>query len=216
MLAKSTYAFAFFLMSALLLPAQRVPPPPKPADSGPSLEVTMKYIQDRLNGVNVAPVVTWPHLTYVRRVAIAVAQANPKDCTLSGHSTESIESAPGHTPIAGERRDDTDWRLFLRDALAVTVQTESDYELPATENVPMEIRPDHYHLSIKMQPGKTTHAHDLRRWRDLDGKENHREFEYDPPDAHFQIPDGDYANRLAKAIVHAIELCGGGDNDPFK
>jgi len=28
-----------------------VPPPPKPADEGPSLEVTMKFIQDKLNDI---------------------------------------------------------------------------------------------------------------------------------------------------------------------
>jgi hypothetical protein len=30
---------------------QPVPPPPKPADDGPSLEVTMKFIQDKLNDI---------------------------------------------------------------------------------------------------------------------------------------------------------------------
>ncbi len=28
-----------------------VAPPPKPADSGPSIETTMKFIQDKLNGI---------------------------------------------------------------------------------------------------------------------------------------------------------------------
>lgn len=28
---------------------QNVPPPPKPPDNGPSLEVTMKFIQDKMN-----------------------------------------------------------------------------------------------------------------------------------------------------------------------
>jgi len=30
--------------------AQDVPPPPKPADEGPSLEATMKFLQDKLPG----------------------------------------------------------------------------------------------------------------------------------------------------------------------
>src|SRR5579862_4083199 len=40
------------IVTALLLPiavAQEIPPPPKPADDGPSLEATMKFIQDKLN-----------------------------------------------------------------------------------------------------------------------------------------------------------------------
>jgi hypothetical protein len=31
--------------------AQDVPPPPKPADAGPSLETTMKFIQERLEAI---------------------------------------------------------------------------------------------------------------------------------------------------------------------
>jgi hypothetical protein len=27
--------------------------------------------------------------------------------------------------------------------------------------------------------------------------------------------DEDTANRVAKAMIHAVELCGGGDKDPF-
>jgi hypothetical protein len=30
------------------------------------------------------------------------------------------------------------------------------------------------------------------------------------------ILDDELTQRLAKAIVHAVELCGGGDKDPFK
>jgi hypothetical protein len=31
----------------------------------------------------------------------------------------------------------------------------------------------------------------------------------------FSFSDVDLANRVAKAMVHAIELCGGGNKDPF-
>jgi hypothetical protein len=43
--------FTCILLLFVAAPAfgQDVPPPPKPAD-GPTLEVTTKYIQDRLNG----------------------------------------------------------------------------------------------------------------------------------------------------------------------
>src|SRR5579859_4601443 len=59
MIAKSAHALAFVLTSALLLPAQSVPPPPKPSDSGPSLEVTMKYIQEKLNAQGVLSWMSW-------------------------------------------------------------------------------------------------------------------------------------------------------------
>jgi hypothetical protein len=31
----------------------------------------------------------------------------------------------------------------------------------------------------------------------------------------FYFLDEDVANRIAKAMVHAVELCGGGNKDPF-
>jgi hypothetical protein len=31
----------------------------------------------------------------------------------------------------------------------------------------------------------------------------------------FYFPSEEMANRLAKAMVHAVELCGGGNKDPF-
>jgi hypothetical protein len=36
-------------VAAAGLAQQEVPPPPKPPDNGPSLEVTMKIIQDKMN-----------------------------------------------------------------------------------------------------------------------------------------------------------------------
>ncbi len=39
-----------FLLPWASARAQDVPPPPKPKDNGPSLELTMKFIQDKLNG----------------------------------------------------------------------------------------------------------------------------------------------------------------------
>jgi hypothetical protein len=45
-----TFCLICFVSSGL--PAQQtVPPPPKPADDGPSLEVTMKFIQEKLNAI---------------------------------------------------------------------------------------------------------------------------------------------------------------------
>jgi hypothetical protein len=44
-----TFVFCLTLCVAAPALAQKVPLPPKPADDGPSLAETMKYIQDRLN-----------------------------------------------------------------------------------------------------------------------------------------------------------------------
>jgi len=45
-----TVCFTALAVSAALAQEKKtVPPPPKPADEGPSLEVTMKFIQDKMN-----------------------------------------------------------------------------------------------------------------------------------------------------------------------
>lgn len=56
-------AFAGCFAALLTGPAvsqQTVAPPPKPSDSGRSLPVTMKFIQDKLNGIGkVTYVLSW-------------------------------------------------------------------------------------------------------------------------------------------------------------
>jgi len=180
---------------------------PQPQDSGPSLAVTMKYIEEKLNAASVTSLVTFGGATYVARVAITLAKADPQDCKLSWHFAESDDSAPDHIPIA-PRRLETDWALSLRDAGAVTVQTMSDYHRhsPGYSGNEMELRPDYYVLSIKMQPEKTALAHVGR----AEGAN------WSMPFADVQVPDEDIANRLSRAVDHAITLCGGGDKDPFK
>jgi hypothetical protein len=50
-------AVAALLLSYIRASAQDVPPPPKPLDDGPSLEVTMKFIEEkRLTRASAAPI----------------------------------------------------------------------------------------------------------------------------------------------------------------
>src|SRR5580700_11220871 len=54
--------FAVLAVSwALAQQKKSVLPPPKPADEGPSLEVTMKFIQDKLNDVGAVNYATYTH-----------------------------------------------------------------------------------------------------------------------------------------------------------
>jgi hypothetical protein len=41
--------------------AQDVPPPPKPKDDGPSLEVTMKFIEEKLNSIGRVNYISYVH-----------------------------------------------------------------------------------------------------------------------------------------------------------
>jgi hypothetical protein len=72
---------------------QTVAPPPKPAESGPSLAVTMKFIQDKMNDqgkINYALYThdnssdeDWP--VYQISIEISNVIANPATCRITWH-----------------------------------------------------------------------------------------------------------------------------------
>jgi len=80
--------FALVFLPALR--AQDVPPPPKPVE-GPSLEATMKFIQDKLNEQGKVNYVTTLRnnqtntvmQTHSMSVKLTVNNADPASCTLS-------------------------------------------------------------------------------------------------------------------------------------
>jgi len=74
---------AGLVFAALSAAAQSVPAPPKP-DAGPSLEVTMKYIEDKLNGVNFTTIQkSNTGDSHSWRLKITSAQGVPQGCMLS-------------------------------------------------------------------------------------------------------------------------------------
>ena len=57
-----TICFATLMASGAVAQQKKsVPPPPKPQDAGPSLEVTMKFIQDKMNDVGPVNYVEYNH-----------------------------------------------------------------------------------------------------------------------------------------------------------
>src|ERR1022692_5124699 len=57
----ATTLAAALLLGCICANGQDVPPPPKPKDDGPSLEVTMKFIQDKLAEVGRVNWVAYVH-----------------------------------------------------------------------------------------------------------------------------------------------------------
>jgi hypothetical protein len=185
------------IFAALSAAAQNVPAPPKP-DSGPSLEVTMKYIEDKLNAVNFTTIQTGHTGDDGRwRISITSARGVPQGCGLSWQLTLF--------DLDEKNAQNTYSRLSLGDARAVTVQSASDfYHQKGFDADDFQFQPQYYRLTIKMQSGKPAHSH-------IDADPDS-----DASEVIAELPDEESANRLAKAVVHAIELCGGGDNDPFR
>jgi hypothetical protein len=170
--------------------AQDVPPPPKPKDDGPSLEVTMKFIEEKLNSIG-----------RVNYMAYLHNNTDGSDMTLR----ISDEAKNLRAAAATCRIDFHDWEMQNE-----KVKADSDvwFLLKAVQEVAVKTRE---------QDAK-----------EIDSKSGHPEFSYrvDPPIFILSINrkngnhtisfyDEAMANRVAKALVHAVELCGGGNKDPF-
>ena len=170
---------------------QLVAPPPKPADSGPSLAVTMQFIQDKMNEQGKisytlrthdnAKNEDWP--IYQITIEASNVIVNPSTCRITWHKV---------TTNGGEVGINRDFSLDLRN-----VET-------------FEVRTSHY--EAKMEDTANGNPQ-FDKWQD-------------PPyftatarskgnvETPFFFHSEDMANRVAKALVHAVELCGG-NNEPF-
>jgi hypothetical protein len=199
--------------------AQRkaVPPPPKPADEGPSLEVTMKFIQDKLNQEGSVSYIESYHNS------ITGEQGGPWKHSFAS-SVEEVYPSGGLSlktvhawPMAGHR-DTFTHRLCFKEVEKLEVLSMAEYaNREATRKGNPELvyqyDPPAYELLIHMTSGKTLPTHVQRVKGDSTPIE---ETEESTAEIDLPFPDEDTANRLAKAMVHAVELCGGGSKpEPF-
>jgi hypothetical protein len=95
------YAFAFLLILPFVQ-AQDVPLPPKPKDDGPSLDATMKFIEEKLNSIGPVSLMIYVHddmngsdSTSKVSTQISNARAIAKGCAVNYHSTiwQTIKSS---------------------------------------------------------------------------------------------------------------------------
>jgi len=173
---------------------QSVPPPPQPAPdkpAGPTLEVTMQFIQDKLNGIGTVNFAGYVHdsannTDNVQKFAATFSNvvANPSACTLSYHRLVINN---------GSREHDENVLINLREVQSISVlPDEQDWQmfLVRTGDTTKTVKdvPDVFALVIKL-PGR---------------------------DPTIRFYDQALADRVAKALVHAVELCGGGPKpEPF-
>jgi hypothetical protein len=201
--------------------ADQAPAPAQPAnDNGPSLEATMKFIQDAMNGrgkiawmVNSSFTSEGNRTTGTTRFdeTISEAVADGRMCTLSYRLLETSNTG---LLVATER--DTLLVLSFRDVASITVRSARDFELDDSRKLypdyELAYTPDIYVLLVKMTSGKSAHW-----WgtASVNGESSGLDNQLKETGKLLQFADADQAHRVAKAMVHAIELCGGGDKGPF-
>jgi hypothetical protein len=178
---------------ALTLNAQKaVAPPPKPADSGPSLAATMQFLQDKLNDIGKVSIVMFNHntttgedFTTTFTSEFTNATADPSQCRIAYH---------GKSTLNGATVSDGDAGVPLRDVQDVVIEPYVQYqnEVNAAGGLPNVI-------ASSTNPPLTA----------LLVRRPHGVYNF------FPFTDPQLADRVAKAMTHAIELCGGGNKDPF-
>lgn len=198
-----TALFLTAVMAATFaLAQQNVPPPPKPtpdqpaaaspdALKGPTLESTMKFIQEKLNEIgkvnyNVAFYDAGGNFNGGSRMSVEKNNvvADPGKCQISYHAWVEID---------GKVQPQSNYNFFLRDVQTITVMKAEKWiqEYGAGTSNPggsVGVTPDTFFLVVKQTKGK---------------------------EDRFAL-DEEMANRLAKAMIHAVELCGAGSQqEPF-
>jgi len=176
------------------VPAQLAEQPPAaaPADTGPSLAETMQFIRDKLNGLGKVSYVMFFQDTnnsnappLTLTYAVSNVVADQSQCRISYHRNATIV---GVNATADENA------FSLRDVQEIVVkpfeqyQTERSAKLGTPNIIVTSTSPPLTVLIVHL-------PHDN---------------EYN-----FRFTDANLADRVAKAMLHAVELCGGGNKEKF-
>lgn len=186
-LRSTTFVLAYALIAIGALHAQQaVAPPPRPADSGPSIVTTMQFIQE-----NAAE----GKLSYTATVSDASQQGvewrNKFTVDMSNLASDAGACRITYHWRAeenGKLVDDADYSLALKDVKEIMVLSQEQNQNQ------VDSRNGHPDWNSRIAPSLFTLI--ARRPKGVVNV--------------FLFSDEGMANRVAKAITHAVELCGGG------
>jgi tetratricopeptide (TPR) repeat protein len=173
------------------VPQLPVPTPPQPADNGPSLADTMKFIQEKLSLLEEVKYTLYGHIIEpaTNEVIPIVDEignvaVRPESCTIGYHL-----KVLAYDSTAKE----SDMRIPLRDVQMTALSTMEEYSKNSYgkdgNNVWVDrTDPPVFVLQVLRNNG---------------------------PANTFEFTDKDLANRVDKAIFHAVLLCKAGNKEPF-
>ena len=203
---------------------QSAAPAPKPTDSGPTLAATMQFIQEKLSEqgqVGFAQTLSnQPEITRREFITVTDVMADPTACTL--YTTETVQydiDLPSgkklklggpvtpddlHTHIV-----ETDTTSFKQVEKIVVVKmqdvTNQSYARSAHPEITVMVTPPVFYVLLSASSAvfsvhtSTTKGSQAPVEKDTTSKTDG-----------ITIRDEETANKVAKAMSHAMELCGGG------
>jgi hypothetical protein len=224
---KTKYLLTYIVAFGFAITAwgqQSATPPAKPADNGPTLAATMQFIQEKLSEQGQ---VGWaetksnnPGFNFRNFVNVADVMADPATCTL--YTTETVEynvdfpSGKVLKPGGPVTADDLHTHTVETDTIPfkqvekITVEKKLDLEYQALAEaahpeITVTVTPPVFYVkfwassavfSVHASYTKGNHAPvEMAVTSKTDG---------------ITIRDEETANKIAKAMTHAMELCGGG------
>lgn len=224
---KMKYRFASILAIGFAIAAwgqQSAPPPAAPANSGPTLAATMQFIQEKLSEQGkVGYAITidnQPGVTYRLIVNVADVMADPAACTL--YTTETIdkiiELPPGKSlkPGGPVTADDLHTHTLETDAISLKQVEKITVEKMQDINQQANVEAGYPEVKVTVAPlvffVKLSASTAVFSGHSSTTKGNQAPVEKDVTEKKggITIRDEETANKVAKAMTHAMELCGGG------
>jgi hypothetical protein len=201
---------ALMLSAAFAQEKKNVPPPPKPVDDGPSLEATMKFIREKMAAA----------IKLESPGSKDVIAADPTKCeftwTQRGGSWYGPTFIPSVRKTTFSFRDVTKIDVAPKRIWQVDSAGQSSLAWGAIPDLLVTTTPQSVHVqSLEFSQSLKDAAHDSDQ-ESL--KEENGQFK-DSEEQELRFPfskDADMPDRVARAMVHAVELCGGGSKpEPF-
>ena len=201
---------------------QSTPPPAKPADSGPTLAATMQFIQEKLTEQGqfgwAETLSNLPGFTLRFNFNIADVMADPAACTLytTGTLDQTMDIPPGKTLKHGVTADDLRTHTVETDTISfkqvekITVEKLQDVQNQenaeaAHPDVTVTVTPSIF--GVKLWASTAVFSEHTSTAK---GKEAPVEKDATKKTEGVVIRDEEMANKVANAMTHAMELCGGG------
>jgi len=203
---------------------QSTPHPAQPADSGPTLAATMQFIQEKLTEQGQ---VGWaetfsnkPGWTMRQIVNFTDVMADPAACTLYNTGTVDITidlpSGQVLKPGGPITADDLRTHIVYTDTIPfkqvekITVEKKQDlenqrYAEAAHPDITVTVTPPVFY--VKLWASNAVFSDHTSTTK---GKQAPVEKDATSKWDGFTIRDEETANKVAKAMTHAMELCGGG------